>query len=173
MHNTANFRQEEKALSCVEISKMEALEKLIGLVHGKHRCKSFLTIKHKVTRIVYEITFKDLKLLQKYDAGYLIELYWFPYFVHKNHFNVDVLAGDQSQFAKNSTTKFLATENVISHGGAQKIGLNGELTMFTIDLFGTEGLVCVRSDFCMIWSPDSGRTFMRNESWTTIHRIIR
>ena len=39
MHNTADFRQEEKAFSCVEISKMEALEKLIGLVHRKHRCK--------------------------------------------------------------------------------------------------------------------------------------
>ena len=93
---------------------------------------------------VYRITHKDLELLQKYDSGYLIELYWFPYFVHKNNFNADVLAGDQSQFAKNSKTKFLATENVISHGGAQRIGLNGEETMFTIDLFGTEGLVCIR-----------------------------
>ena len=83
---------------------------------------------------------KDLKLLPKYQSGHLLELYWFPYFVN-NNFDVDVLAGEQSQFAKSSTTKFLATANVVSHGGAQSIGLNGEEIMLTIDLFGNEGLV--------------------------------
>ena len=68
-----------------------------------------------------------------------MELYWFPYFVQKSNFDIDVLAGDQSQFAKKSSSKFLATKNVVSHGGAQQIGLIGEEIMFTIDLFGTEG----------------------------------
>ena len=70
----------------------------------------------------------------------MLELYWFPYFVDHN-FDADVLAGEQSQFAKNSSTKFFATENVVSHGGAQPIGLNGEETMLTIDLCGNEGMV--------------------------------
>ena len=70
----------------------------------------------------------------------MLELYWFPYLID-NSFDVDVLADEQSQFAVNSTTKFLVTENVISHGGAQRIGLYGEETMLTIDLFGNEGMV--------------------------------
>ena len=65
------------------------------------------------------------------DGHQIAEMYWFPYLLNKS-LNPEILAGEPSQYNSKSIVRFLASSNMVSHGGLTDLSIEGEDPNYTI-----------------------------------------
>lgn len=71
------------------------------------------------------------RLTEEFDGHQVAEMYWFPYVLEKT-MNPKILAGQQSQYNSKAEIRFIATDNMVSHGGLLDISVGDGDSIYKI-----------------------------------------
>ena len=71
------------------------------------------------------------RLTSEFDGRQVATMYWFPYILHIS-MDSEIIAGQQSGYNSNDEIRFIATNNMVSHGGLSDISVEGQKPVYKL-----------------------------------------